>query len=298
MNTRQTLAFRKMNGLGNDFVILDARAAPLRLREGTARAIASRESGVGCDQVIVLEDTPRADVRMRIFNPDGGEVGACGNATRCVAALLETSPGRPVTIETLGGLLSAELRPDGLVSVDMGRPRFGWADIPLAHEVADTRAVGLAHVLADGRALQDPAAVNVGNPHAIFWVTDVDSYDLASFGPALEHHPMFPERANISLAEVMSGGALKLRVWERGAGQTLACGTAACAAAVCAARTGRTGREADVMLPGGALHIDWRAADDHIVMTGPVTFEFAGVLHLPDAPEPVRFDRVSAFPPA
>lgn len=289
----RAIAFRKMNGLGNDFVIIDGRAETVRVPSGLAAAIADRAHGVGCDQIIVLEPSPRADVFMRILNADGSESGACGNATRCVATLVEPRAGRPVTIETRGGLLSAELRADGLVSVDMGAPRFGWADIPLAQEVADTRAVPLSQVLADGRILDAPSAVNVGNPHAIFWVDELDAYDLAAFGPQLEYHPMFPERANISLAQVISPIEVKVRVWERGAGLTLACGTAACAVAACAARTGRTGRSVDVSLPGGVLAIAWREADDHIVMTGPASFDFEGILRFDDGERHVSFERAA-----
>jgi diaminopimelate epimerase len=291
----ETIAFRKMNGLGNDFVIVDARVRPLRFSQRLAAAIADRAAGVGCDQIIVLERTDSADVRMRIYNSDGSESGACGNATRCVATLINPASPRPVTIETQGGILRAELRADGLVSVDMGAPRFGWQDIPLSEPVTDTRSIDLTQKLPDGRVLERPSVVNVGNPHCIFWVDDAESYDLGAFGPALEHHPLFPQRANISLAETVSGSAIKLRVWERGAGLTRACGTAACAVAVAASRTGRTGRDVDVELRGGTLHIAWREEDDHIIMTGPSAFEFAGVLHIGEtAGQVVSFERSAA----
>ena len=286
-----TIPFRKMNGLGNDFVIIDSRKQSVGLSSVVAAAIADRATGVGCDQIIVLEHADLADVRMRIFNADGSEVAACGNATRCVATLIEPVSQRRVSIETQGGILRAELRPDGLVSVDMGTPRFAWQDIPLSEPVADTRAIDLTHALPDGRILERPSIVNVGNPHCIFWVGEADSYNLGAFGPVLEHHRLFPARANISLAEIVSHSAIKLRVWERGAGLTRACGTAACATAVAAARTGRTGRIVDVELPGGILHIAWRAEDDHIVMTGPSAFEFAGVLHIGADGGRVRFER-------
>jgi diaminopimelate epimerase len=226
---------------------------------------------------------------MRRRNAGGSEAGACGNAARCLAALLAPELGRRrISIETAGGgVLEAEAAEDGLVTVDMGRPRFGWREIPLALPCADTRAIGLNFKFDDGRVLSEPTAVNVGNPHCIFWVADADAYDLAAAGPVLERHSMFPERANISLAEVLPGGGsssrLKLRVWERGAGLTRACGTAACAAAVGAARTGRTGRKVAVELPGGALAIEWRERDDHILMTGPVEFEFDGTANLSGA---------------
>lgn len=275
------IPFVKMNGLGNDFVIIDARAEPVPLSAAAAGAIANRKSGVGCDQVIVLEPSRQAEVFMRILNADGSEVGACGNATRCVAALLQPSLQRSrITIETLAGMLDARVAEDGSVTVDMGVPLFAWDEIPLADPAADTREVRLTFTLPDGRVLAEPSVVNVGNPHCIFWVRNADSYDLASFGGKLERHPLFPERANISLAEATDEHTIKLRVWERGAGITRACGTAACAAAVCAVRTGRTGRKVEVWLPGGILAVEWRESDDHILMTGPAEVEFEGVLHL------------------
>jgi diaminopimelate epimerase len=274
------IPFRKMNGLGNDFVVIDARAEPLVLSAAGAEAIAGRDLGAGCDQVIVLEPSRAADVFMRILNADGSEVSACGNASRCVAALLGPELGRGrLTIETRAGVLGAEVAAGGLVTVDMGAPRFEWDRIPLSQAFEDTGAIDLTHLLPDGRVLARPSVVNVGNPHCIFWVQHAGSYDLEQFGSMLEHHPLFPERANISLAEVTGEGALSLRVWERGAGITRACGTAACAAAVSAARTGRTGRRVRVELPGGTLFIEWREADSHILMTGPTEFEFDGVLH-------------------
>ncbi len=274
------IPFKKMNGLGYDFVVIDARTDPLRLSAAAASAIAGRAEGAGCDQVIVLEPSPGADVFMRILTADGSEVSACGNASRCVAALLHPGIGRDrVTIETRAGVLNAEVLAGGQVAVDMGVPRFRWDVIPLSQAFEDTREIDLTYVLPGGRVLERPSVVNVGNPHCIFWVEDADSYDLASFGGALERHTLFPERVNISLAEVKSEGALKLRVWERGTGITRACGTAACAAAVAAARTGRTGRRVEVELPGGFLLIEWRETDNRILMTGPTEFEFQGMLH-------------------
>jgi diaminopimelate epimerase len=275
------IPFKKMNGLGNDFVMIDARERPVQLSARLASVIADRRTGAGCDQLIVLEPSRRSDVFMRIINADGSEVSACGNATRCVATLLEAGLGRGrLSIETNAGILAAEVVGDGLVRVDMGEPRFAWHEIPLAKPCEDTRAIELSYPLPDGRVLDKPSAVNVGNPHCIFWVSDVDSYDLGHFGSELEHHSLFPERANISLAEVVSESLIKLRVWERGAGLTRACGTAACATAVASARIGKTGRNVEVRLPGGSLKIDWREDDDHILMTGPAEFEFEGVLHI------------------
>jgi diaminopimelate epimerase len=274
-----TTPFRKMNGLGNDFVVLDARARALALDPGAVRAIAGRKSGVGCDQVIVLEPSARADAFMRIYNADGGEVGACGNAARCVAALLAEEGGGPqVSIETESAVLAATVNDDGSVSIDMGAPRVAWDEIPLAEPFHDTRRIELQLGPIDDPVLHSPSAVNVGNPHCIFFVDDVEAHDLARFGPMLEHHPLFPERANISLAQVTGPGSLRLRTWERGAGLTRACGTAACAAAVAAARLGLTGRRVTVTLPGGDLDIDWREEDDHIVMTGPYALDYEGTL--------------------
>jgi diaminopimelate epimerase len=268
-----------MNGLGNEFVILDGRRDPISLSTAQVRAIADRRTGVGCDQLIVMEPSKGADVAMRIWNNDGGEVESCGNASRCVADLLFEETGRDtVTIDTPGGLLICTRAPEGRVTVDMGAPRFGWQDIPLAEPFHDTRAVELQVGPIDKPLLHTPSVVNVGNPHCIFWVEDVDAHDLGRFGPMLEFHPLFPERANISLCEVRDRGHLVLKVWERGVGLTRACGTAACAAAVAAARKDLTGRAMRVTLPGGDLDIVWRESDDHILMTGPVTYEFTGTL--------------------
>ena len=270
------LPFRKMNGLGNDFVVLDARGRPLALQAQQIAAIADRRRGIGCDQVIALEPSDFADVFMRIWNADGGEVGACGNAARCVAALLVAERGSPhVSIETESGFLAATVNKDGRVTIDMGAPRFEWNEIPLSEPFSDTSRIDLS--VADA-GLNAPAVVNVGNPHCIFFVDNVEAYDLARFGPELEHHPLFPERANISLAQVTGPGSLRLRTWERGAGLTKACGTAACAAAVAAVRRGLAGRSVKVTLPGGDLVIDWREDDDHILMTGPFALDYQGTL--------------------
>jgi diaminopimelate epimerase len=274
-----TTHFRKMNGLGNDFVVLDARPRALPLGPDTVRAIADRKEGIGCDQLIALEPSRKADVFMRIWNADGGEVGACGNAARCVAALVagERNAGE-VSIETESGVVAAVVNGDGTVSVDMGAPRFAWDEIPLAEPFHDTRRIELQIGPIDAPVLHSPSVVNVGNPHCLFFVDDVGAYDLARFGPMLEHHPLFPERANISLVQVLSPEAIKVRTWERGAGLTRACGTAACAAAVAASRRNLTGRRVRVSLPGGDLMIDWRESDGHIVMTGPYALDFEGEL--------------------
>jgi diaminopimelate epimerase len=273
-----TIPFRKMNGLGNDFVVLDARARPLALGEDAVRAIADRKEGIGCDQIIALEPTPRADVFMRIWNSDGGEVGACGNAARCVASLVAAERGEPkVSIETESGMLSAAVNGDGSVTIDMGAPRFAWNEIPLSEPAPDTRRIDL-QIGPEDPVLRSPSVVNVGNPHCLFFVDDVKAHDLARFGPMLEHHPLFPERANISLVQVLGPDAIKVRTWERGAGLTRACGTAACAAAVAAARRELTAREVKVSLPGGDLLIEWRESDGHILMTGPYALDFEGTL--------------------
>lgn len=272
-------SFRKMNGLGNDFVVLDARVQPVGLDAAKVRAIADRTSGIGCDQLIVLERAQEADVRMRIYNPDGSESPSCGNASRCIADVLMAETGNDAaSIETAGGLLLANRAGDGLVTVDMGIPRFGWQDIPLESAFADTRYIELQVGPIEAPLIHSPSVVNVGNPHCIFWVKDLDVVDLLKVGPMLEHHPIFPERANISLVRVAGPDLLEMKIWERGAGLTRACGTGACAAAVCAARLRKTGRLVRVTLPGGDLTIDWRASDDHMLMTGPVAYDFEGIL--------------------
>ena len=275
-----SIALRKMNGLGNDFAVLDLRGRARQFSADEVRRISDRAHGVGCDQMIALEASPAgADTFMRIWNSDGGEVEACGNAMRCVATVLAEEQARPdVTIETAAGVLSASVNADGSVTVDMGRPRFGWEEIPLSEEFHDTRGIELQIGPIDDPVLHTPSVVNVGNPHCIFWVDDLEPHDLAQIGPLLESHPLFPERANISLAQVTAADAITAKVWERGAGLTRACGTAACAVAVAAHRKHLTGREVTVTLPGGPLRLQWRESDDHILMTGPSELEYEGVL--------------------
>ena len=270
MNPR---SFVKMHGLGNDFVVVDARREPFVLDQAAARAVADRRTGVGCDQLIVLEPPANgaADVFMRIRNADGGEVEACGNASRCVAALIMEETGRDrCTVETQAGLLRAAALRTGEIAVDMGELRTAWRDIPLARQM-DTLHLDLAC-----GPLRDPVAVNIGNPHAVFFVADVSASDLASLGPQLEHDPLFPERANIGVAQLVGPDRLRVRVWERGVGLTRACGTGACAAAAAAHRRGLTGRKVEVRLDGGPLAVEWRE-DGHMVMTGPVATSFTGV---------------------
>ncbi|KAB2944077.1 MAG: diaminopimelate epimerase [Hyphomicrobium sp.] len=278
MTDAARIPFRKMNGLGNDFIVLDARTRPLTFSPEDAQRLGDRTKGVGCDQVIVIEPSQKADVFMRIFNADGSEVSACGNATRCVALLAAEETGRSeVSVETSAGLLKAKVDSADHITIDMGKPRFAWNDIPLAEPFHDTTGIELQIGPIDAPVLHSPSVVNVGNPHAIFWVDDVYAHDLGRFGPLLENHPIFPERANISLAQVTSRNGLRLRTWERGAGLTKACGTAACAAAVAAARKGLTDRKVTVELPGGVLSIEW-ADNDHILMCGPAELEFEGTL--------------------
>lgn len=266
--------FTKMHGAGNDFVVLDARTRPLEITPARARALADRQTGIGCDQVIVLEgaQNARADVFMRIFNPDGSEAGACGNATRCIAhAIMSETGNKSVTVETISGLLEAGKADGGLYTVDMGEAKLDWRDIPLSED-KDTLNLGIG-----SDALDDPVGVSMGNPHAVFFVDDADAIDLGRAGPALEHHPLFPERANIGVAEVRNRGEIRLRVWERGAGETLACGSGACAALVAAARRDLTERKAVVLVNGGRLTIEWLPSG-HVLMTGPVALSFRGTI--------------------
>jgi diaminopimelate epimerase len=273
------IPFRKMNGLGNEILVVDLRGRREELGPAAARAIGAR-AGQQFDQMMVLHDPQGAgtDAYVRIYNIDGSEVGACGNGMRCVSWVVAEETGRAaLKFETRAGLLEACVTDARRIAVDMGQPRFDWRDIPLARPFDDTTAIDLRAEGADGAGLRAPSAVNMGNPHAVFWVEDLDAHDLARLGPALETHPLFPERANISLARVASPQAIAVRTWERGAGLTRACGSAACAAAVCAARRGLAERHVTVTLPGGPLDIDWRP-DGHVWMTGPVQVEFAGVL--------------------
>ena len=276
--------FLKMNGLGNEITVLDLRGTSARVTAEEARAIAA-DPRSRFDQLMVLHDpaTPGTDAYLRIYNTDGSESGACGNGTRCVAWAMMADPAmaRPhestLVLETRAGLLPAERVSDEVFTVDMGAPRLAWNEIPLRDPFPDTRTIELQIGPIDAPILHTPSAVNMGNPHAIFWVEDVDSFDLARFGPLLENHPMLPERANISLAHVLAPDHIRLRVWERGVGLTRACGSAACAVLVAAARKRLTGRRATVSLPGGDLVIHWRESDDHVLMTGPVELEHEGV---------------------
>lgn len=276
--------FLKMNGLGNEIVVVDLRGSTQRVGAEEARATAA-DPRSRFDQLMALHDprTPGTDAYLRIYNTDGSEAGACGNGTRCVAWAMLDDPvmARPsdgrLVLETSAGLLPVSRVAADTFTVDMGAPRLRWDEIPLRDPFPDTRAIELS-AGPPGARLSSPSCVNMGNPHAIFWVDDPTAYDLAAIGPLLEGHPIFPDRANISLAHVADPEHIQLRVWERGAGLTRACGSAACAALVAGVRKGLTRRKATVGLPGGDLLIEWRAADDHVLMTGPVELEWEGTL--------------------
>ncbi len=265
-----TTPFRKMHGCGNDFVILDGRRTVLGLSPARAEGLADRHTGIGCDQLIVLEPDENADAFIRIYNPDGSEAGACGNATRCVADILMRESGRgEVNIRTVSGNLPALRRADGVIQVDMGPVRLDWTDIPLARPM-DTLRLAL-----DG----EPAAASMGNPHATFFVAELDAVPIRELGPKLEHDELFPQRANIGFAQVVDPETIRLRVWERGAGLTLACGSGACATLVNAVRRGLTHRRARLLVDGGTLEIEWRE-DGHVLMTGPAVTTFSGTVDL------------------
>ena len=270
-------AFVKMNGLGNEIVVVDMRAQPAAITPAEARAVA-RPEGAPYDQMMALYPPRLAgiDACVRIYNSDGSESGACGNGMRCIADLLFRETGKDaLTFETQAGLINC-WRTGDLITVDMGRPRFAWNEIPLAEEFRDTRAIELQIGPIDAPILHSPSAINMGNPHAIFWVDDVNAYDLERFGPLLENHPIFPERANITLAHIVDRDHITIRTWERGAGLTKACGSAACATAVAAARLKRANRNVEITLPGGKLGIEWRESDEHVLMTGTADFEYEG----------------------
>jgi diaminopimelate epimerase len=267
--------FVKMNGLGNEIVIVDLRACPVPLAAAEARAAARQEP---YDQLMALYPPQgSADALVRIFNNDGSQAGACGNGMRCVAALAAAATGKAkLAFETAAGVIPCWSVGEGLFTVDMGPPHFRWDEIPLAAECADTRRIDLEIGPRGAPILHSPSVVSMGNPHAVFWVGDPLAYDLEKLGPMLERHPIFPQRANITLAAVRARDHIVIRTFERGAGLTKACGSAACAAAVAAARLNRSERKVTVTLPGGDLSIEWRAGDDHVLMTGPVEYEHKG----------------------
>ena len=268
IQTRPRLAFRKMHGLGNDFVVIDARLREAGVTPDLARALGDRHRGVGFDQLVVIRSDEQADAALEFWNADGSRAGTCGNAARCVAALLIAEGIEAPVLATAAGRLAARSESDGRVTVDMGPARTGWRDIPLAEA---TQTVSL---MLPGA----PGAVSMGNPHCVFFVEDAEAVDLESLGPAQEHHPFFPERTNVEVCSLAGEGRLRMRVWERGTGVTLACGSGACAAVVAGARKGLVPRSATVVLDGGPLDIAWREKDGHVLMTGPVTPVFEGVL--------------------
>ena len=273
-------SFAKMNGIGNEIVVVDLRKSDSQVSAAEARAVAA-PNGVPYDQLMVLQEPKLAGTSafIRIYNNDGSEAGACGNGMRCVAKRVFGENGeRAATFETRAGLLNCWQGPSpDLYTVDMGAPKFGWQDIPLAEEFRDTRYIELQVGPIDSPVLHSPSVVSMGNPHAIFWVDDIDAYDLERFGPLLENHPIFPERANITLAHIVDRDHIRMRTWECGAGLTKACGSAACATAVAAARLKRTNRIVQMSLPGGDLTIEWRERDDHVLMTGAAVLEYEGV---------------------
>ncbi len=270
--------FLKMNGLGNDFVVVESRTQPFTPTAEEVRAIADRATGIGCDQLIAIDPSSKADAGMRIWNNDGTEVEACGNGTRCVGWMLMQASGKDeVVLETKAGRLIATRAGDRLVSVDMGEPGLDWTQIPLSEDM-DSRGIELQVGPIDAPHLHTPGAVNMGNPHVVFFVDDAETAPVKGAGSLIEHHPLFPEGVNVGFAQIRARDDIRLRVWERGAGQTLACGTGACAALVAASRRGLTNRRARVEMDGGVLEIEWRESDGHVIMTGPATFDFAGTL--------------------
>lgn len=263
------LSFVKMHGAGNDFVIIDARKEAISLDTETVITLSDRHIGVGCDQLVVIEPSLQADCFMRIYNADGSRSATCGNATRCVADILfRSGEKQQVTIETLAGILTAT-KAGNQITVNMGKARLSWQEIPLSTEM-DTLNIAISAGM-----LQNPVAVSMGNPHAVFFVGDIEAVPLATLGPQLEHHPLFPERANISVAQIVAEDRILLRVWERGSGETLACGSGACATLVAASRRGLVQSKATICLKGGELVIAWLPSGE-VLMTGEAVTSFTG----------------------
>jgi diaminopimelate epimerase len=271
----KTIDFIKMHGLGNDFVILDERCQLVENKEELSKKAGSRHFGVGCDQIIFIEKSDGADAFMRIYNPDGSESGACGNATRCVAdIILKETKTQTCVIETISGLLNCTRVEKGLICVDMGVPKLEWSQIPLSKE-SNTLSLSMG-----GNGVSNPVAVNMGNPHCVFFVGDVDAVDIAKLGRQFEYDPLFPERTNVEFVEVIDRNHIRMRVWERGAGVTLACGSGSCAAAVAAIRRNLTARKITVSMDGGDLMINWDQKSNRVTMIGPVTYVFHGTFNL------------------
>jgi diaminopimelate epimerase len=275
----QKLSFRKMHGAGNDFIVLDARERAVEISAEKAQWLCDRHLGIGCDTLVMLEPSAEADVAVRFINGDGSVSATCGNATRCVADLLMRESGHDVArIATGGGVLAASRNAAGLITINMGTPKFGWAEIPLS-ESRNTLHLGIEMGL-----MADPVAVNMGNPHMIFFVRDLAHIKMAEWGAKLEHNPLFPERANISAVQVLGENYIRMLVWERGAGLTLACGSAACAAVAAGVRRGLINAQCTVDLPGGTLEINWQKTDGatagDIFMSGPVAYVFEGVVEI------------------
>lgn len=269
----KNIEFTKMNGLGNDFVIIDTRSQVIENKDKLSIKLCNRHFGVGCDQAIFIEPSDNATAFMRIYNPDGSESGACGNATRCVADILLKETGKSeCVVETRAGLLRCVRIDEFHITVDMGEPKLEWQQIPLSKE-CDTYNLPLG-----GNGVSNPVAVNMGNPHCVFFVDDLDKVDVLKIGAGFEYDSIFPERANIEFVEILNRGHVKMRVWERGAGITLACGSGACATAVAAIRRGLTGRKVIVEMDGGPLVLEWSEADNHVYMSGPVDYVFKGTL--------------------
>ncbi|MDB5431909.1 MAG: diaminopimelate epimerase [Caulobacter sp.] len=280
MSATMSRTFLKMNGLGNDFVVVESKTAPFEPTAAEVRAICDRAGGIGCDQLIAIDPPhgPGSTAYVRFWNSDGEESGACGNGTRCVGWLMMRSAGlTEVLLDTKGGLLVATPAGENRVSVDMGEPRLDWRDIPLAEEM-DTKGIELQIGPIDNPRLHTPGAVSMGNPHVVFFVDDAANAPVQRDGSLIEHHPLFPEGVNVGFAQIAARDHIILRVWERGAGATKACGTGACAALVAAARRGLTDRKATVSFAGGDLEIEWRTSDGHVIMTGPVALEYTGKL--------------------
>ncbi len=268
------IPFTKMHGIGNDCVVIDARVEPYALQEDQIRLIADRRRGVGCDQLVLIQppQNERAVGFLRFYNSDGSEAEACGNATRCIVSrLMQEEDSDEIAVETVAGLLPGHVDERGLVAVDMGPAQLDWRDIPLS------RGMDTLHLDLSAGPFQDPVAIAIGNPHCIFFVDDADAVDPAEHGPAIEHDPLFPQRTNVEFVAILDRSRVRMRVWERGAGITQACGSGACAVAVAAARRDLTERQVEVVLDGGSLFIDWRP-DNHVVMSGPVAVSFTGEL--------------------